>query len=413
MTPTLRSVLIVGASAAGLSAARTLRRAGYDGRVTLLGEECELPYKRPPLSKEILAGSAEPAAARLRMEDNLDLELRLGQRATSLDLAAREVQVTGGPPARFDGLVIATGSAPVNPWRKLKLSGVHTLRTLDDALALRDAFRSAQRLAVIGAGFIGAEVASAARARGLDVTMIETLRTPHATVLGHSVGTAVAALHRDNGTHLRLGTKVTGLAGRAEVSGVELDSGEVLPVDLVVVGIGAAPATGWLNGSGVGLAAGVVCDSSCAVLDTRGRAIDGIVAAGDVARWPNPLFRAEMRVEHWDNAITQGRAAALRLLGQAAPYAPVPYFWTDQYDTKLQFVGMAHPGNQVTVAEGSLASRSCVAVYGQGGVTIGALAVNMPHRMASYRQLVANRVPFPPSAQGAEAALAGRKQAET
>jgi 3-phenylpropionate/trans-cinnamate dioxygenase ferredoxin reductase component len=243
--------------------------------------------------------------------------------------------------------------------------------------------------------------------------MIETLRTPHATVLGHSVGTAVAALHRDNGTHLRLGTKVTGLAGRTGVSGVELDSGEVLPVDLVVVGIGAAPATGWLNGSGVGLAAGVVCDSSCAVLDTRGRAIDGVVAAGDVARWPNPLFRAEMRVEHWDNAITQGRAAALRLLGQAAPYAPVPYFWTDQYDTKLQFVGMAHPGNQVTVAEGSLASRSCVAVYGQGGVTIGALAVNMPHRMASYRQLVANRVPFPPSAQGAEAALAGRKQAET
>ena len=388
MAPVLRNVLIVGASLAGLSAARALRKAGYDGRLTLLGEEREPPYKRPPLSKEILAGTADASAARLRMDDTeLGLQLRLGERATGLDLPGRQVLLEQGPPVPFDGLVIATGSAPVNPWREQTLGGVHTLRTLADGLTLRDRLRRAERLVVIGAGFVGAEVASAARQQGLDVTMIEMLRTPHATSLGHVVGAAAAALHRDHGTHLRLSAKVTGLAGTGQVRGVTLDSGEFIEADLVVVGIGAAPATSWLTGSGVALAAGVICDSTCAVLDVSGQVIDGVVAAGDVARWFNPLFGADMRVEHWDNAVTQGKAAGLRLLGQQQPYAPVPYFWTDQYDTKLQFVGMAHPGNEVAVVEGSVASRSFIAAYGRGGVTVGALAMNMPHRVARYRRL--------------------------
>ena len=396
MTHALASVLIVGASAAGLNAARTLRRAGYEGQITLLGEETEPPYKRPPLSKEILTGAADPAVARLRMDDDLDLELRLGERAVGLDLAAREVVVEHGRPVRFDGLIIATGAAPLNPWRKLEIDGVFTLRTMADCLALRDRLGDARQLAVVGAGFVGAEVASVARGIGLDVTIIEMLRTPHATTLGHTVGAAVAALHRDHGTRLRLGAKVTGFTGHDHVQGVNLSNGEVIPADLVVVGIGAAPATDWLNGSGVALADGVVCDAFCSVLDIHGNVIERVVAAGDVARWPNPLFGSEMRVEHWDNAVTQGRAAALRLLGKSEPYAPVPYFWTDQYDRKLQFVGMAHPGNDVVVAEGSLASRSFVAAYGHDGVTVGALAMNMPHRMAHYRQLVAQRAPFPP-----------------
>lgn len=396
MAPELRSVLVVGASLAGLSAARALRKAGYDGELTLLGEEPELPYKRPPLSKEVLAGTADASATRLRMDDaDLRLDLRLGHRAVGLDLAARQVLVEHGPPVPFDGLVIATGSAPVNPWGGRQLAGVHTLRTLTDGLTLRDSLSAAQRLVVIGAGFVGAEVASVARQRGLDVTMIEMLRTPHATTLGHLVGAAAAALHRDNGTHLRLSAKVTGLVGDDHVRGVALDSGELVEADLVVVGIGAAPATTWLTGSGVALAAGVICDSTCAVLDVSGQVIDGVVAAGDVARWFNPLFGADMRVEHWDNAITSGRAAGLRLLGEQSAYAPVPYFWTDQYDSKLQFVGMAHPGNEVAVVEGSVASRSFVAAYGRGGVTVGALAMNMPHRMAHYRRLVAGRAPFP------------------
>jgi NADPH-dependent 2,4-dienoyl-CoA reductase/sulfur reductase-like enzyme len=405
----LGRVLIVGASAAGLSAARTLRRAGFEGRITLLGEEELPPYKRPPLSKEILIGTADPAVARLRMDPGLDLDLRLGERAVGLDLGAREVVLAGGARAGYDGLVIATGAAPVNPWGDLALDGVLTLRTMSDCLALRDRLGSARRLAVIGAGFVGAEVASVARGFGLDVTVIEMLRTPHATTLGHTVGAVLASVHRDHGTRLRLGVTVTGLAGQDQVRGVRLSGGEVIPADLVVVGIGAAPATGWLTGSGVALAAGVVCDETCAVLDIHGHVIDGVVAAGDVARWPNPLFGTEMRVEHWDNAVTQGRAAALRLLGQAVPYAPVPYFWTDQYESKLQFVGLAHPGNAVTVVEGSLASRSFVAAYGHDGITVGALTMNMPHRTARYRQLVTQRAPFPPARDEAGQPLAASR----
>jgi 3-phenylpropionate/trans-cinnamate dioxygenase ferredoxin reductase component len=392
----LRRVLIVGASIAGLSAARALRRAGYDGDLTLLGAETEPPYKRPPLSKELLTGAAGPDAVQLRRGDDLGLDLRLGQRAVGLDLAARRVALAAGPPVAFDGLVIATGAAPVHPWRDRRLPGVHTLRTLADALALRDGLADARRLVVIGAGFVGAEVASVARQRGLDVTMIELLRSPHATTLGHKVGGAAAALHRDHGTHLRLGARVAGLAGTSQVTGVVLDTGEVIPADLVLVGIGAAPATGWLDDSGVALASGVICDSTCAVLDTDGAVIDGVVAAGDAARWHHPLFGADLRVEHWDNAAAQGKAAALRLLGGTRPYAPVPYFWTDQYDTKLQFAGLAHPGNEVTITEGSLASRSFVAAYGRGGVTVGAAVMNLPHRMAAYHRLIAAGAAFPP-----------------
>ena len=285
---------------------------------------------------------------------------------------------------------------------------MHTLRTLADALALRAALADARRLVVIGAGFVGAEVASVARQQGLDVTMIELLRSPHATTLGHKVGAAAAALHRDHGTHLRLGARVAGLAGTSRVTGAVLDTGEVIPADLVLVGIGAAPATGWLDDSGVALASGVICDATCAVLDTDGAVIDRVVAAGDVARWHHSLFGVDLRVEHWDNAAAQGKAAALRLLGETRPYAPVPYFWTDQYDSKLQFAGLAHPGNEVTITEGSLASRSFVAAYGRGGVTVGAAAMNMPRRMAVYHRLIGAGAAFPPEPPPA-AAQPGRR----
>ena len=388
---TQRTIVIVGASLAGLRAAETLRREGYDERVVLVGAEMHLPYDRPPLSKELLAGEweAEHVALRKQPYDDLDLDMRLGRRATGLDVSARAVVLDGGETIAFDGLVVATGSRPRTIPGTPELDGIFVLRTLDDCLAIRSRLDAAPRVVVIGAGFIGSEVAATCRGRGLDVTVLEMLPTPLARAVGPVVGDACGRLHREHGVDLRCGVTVAGFEGHERVARVWLADGTALDADLVVVGVGVAPETDWLEGSGLTLDDGVVCDATCL-------AAPGVVAAGDVARWPNPLFDGEsMRVEHWTNATEQGVAAARRLLvdnaGAAEVFAPVPFVWSDQYDVKIQVVGSIRGDDEVAVVDGSLDEDKFVAVFGRGGRLVGALGFSRPRVVMQYRRLIAAR----------------------
>lgn len=384
-----RGAVVVGASLAGLRAVETLRAEGFDGPVTLIGKEDRLPYDRPPLSKEVLRGEMEPAKTALRAEekyDDLDLDLRLGQGAVSLDLTTREVELEGGERVSYELLVIATGATP----RTIAtgLDGVLVLRTLDDCLVLSRLLDLRARVVVVGAGFIGSEVAASCRARGVEVTVLEALPVPLVRALGPEMGEALAVLHRDHGVDLRCGVGVDDFEGSGRVERVLLTDGTKVDADVVVVGIGVAPVTGWLRGAGLKLDDGVVCDSMCAA------GAPGVVAAGDVARWHNPLYDEVMRVEHWDNANQQGRAAARTLLGKGEPFAPVPYFWSDQYDRKIQFVGRAAPYDEVRVVHGSVDERAFLALYRRGARVSGALAMNRPRLLMSYRNLIAERASF-------------------
>jgi len=388
----LERIAVVGASLAGLRAAESLRRLGYGGALVLVGAEKHLPYDRPPLSKELLQGRWEVDRIGLRRQpyEELELDLRLGVRATALDLAARELVLGDGVREPFDALVLATGASPRRLRGQPDLPGVHLLRTLDDALALRAALEARPRVLVVGAGFIGAEVAASCRARGLQVTLVEPLPVPLARGLGEAMGRVCAELHRDQGVDLRCGVGVSGFQGHQRIERVTLSDGSSVEADLVVVGIGAAPETGWLEGSGLRLDDGVVCDAFCA-------AAPGVFAAGDVARWHNPLFGEEMRVEHWSNAAEQGSYVAERLAGTdlgAQPFAPVPFFWSDQYGVKIQFAGRMRPDDEVRLVAGSLAERKFTALYGRAGRLSGVLAWSRPRDLAKYRRLIAAATPF-------------------
>ncbi|HYV59354.1 MAG TPA: FAD-dependent oxidoreductase, partial [Acidimicrobiia bacterium] len=387
-----RTIAVVGASLAGLRAAETLRREGYDGRLALVGAESHLPYDRPPLSKELLAGEWEPDQIALRKQpyDDLELDLRLGRRATRLDAVERVVELDGGGDRlEFDGLVVATGARPRTLPGTPALDGIFLLRTLDDCLAIRAHFERRPRVVVIGAGFIGSEVAATCRGRGLQVTVLEMLATPLERAVGPIVGDACGRLHRDHGVDLRCGVTVAGFEGADRVERVRLADGSTIDADLVVVGVGVVPETRWLEHSGLSLDDGVVCDETCL-------AAPGIVAAGDVARWPNLLFDGErMRVEHWTNATEQGVAAARRLLvedpGAAEAFAPVPFVWSDQYDVKIQVVGSIRGDDEVAVADGSLEEHRFVALFGRGGRLVGALGFSRPRLVMQYRRLIAER----------------------
>ena len=392
MTQAPRAVTIVGASLAGLNAGEALRREGFDGRVTLIGAENHLPYDRPPLSKQVLAGDWEPERAALTDPEELEedgIEARLGVRATALDLAARELTLHTGETVEFDGLVIATGARCRTMPGTEGISGVHVLRSLDDCLALRADFEAMpQRVVVVGAGFIGAEVAATARGRGLDVTMVEALPTPLSRVLGDEMGEVCAEVHRDHGVDLRTAVGVERISGDGRVERVTLSDGSTIDADVVVVGIGVIPNTEWLDGSGLEVDDGVVCDASCL-------AADRVTAAGDVARWPNELFGETMRVEHWDNAAQQGAHAARRLLDAAVgPFTPVPWFWSDQYDRKIQLAGRVRGDDEVRVVTGSVEERRFAAIYGRAGRIVGVLGFNRPRHVMRYRALIEQRASF-------------------
>ena len=381
------SVSIVGASLAGYWAAETLRRDGFKGRISLIGDEPHAPYDRPPLSKRFLAGDLDddrlPLTTAEKLAD-LGLEMRLGCRATGLDVATRTLEVDGVAEP-YDGLLIATGARCRNLPGTAGLAGVHTLRTRDDAEAIRDALANgARRVVVVGAGFIGAEVASTAIGRGAEVTMVEALEAPFGRVLGVEMGAVMADVHRRHGVDLRTGVGVDEVLGDDRLSGVRLANGATLEADLLVVGIGVVPNTDWLEGSGLTLDDGVVCDETCL-------AAPDVAAAGDVARWANPRYGEVMRVEHWDNAVQQGVHAARRLLQsdeEATPYAPVPWFWTDQYDRKVQLAGRPHTDDEVRVVAGSTAEHRFAAFYGRDGRFTAALGMNRPRQVMQSKGLL-------------------------
>ena len=387
----LEHVAVVGASLAGLRAIEALREAGFDGRITAVGAEPHLPYDRPPLSKQVLAGTWEPESTMLAPVgasiDGLDVDWRLGSAASSLDLAARRVELADGTSVDFDGLVVATGASVRTLPGQPGLPGIHTLRTLDDCLALKaDLDATPQRVVVVGAGFIGAEVAATARTKGLDVTLLEALAVPLERALGPVIGAVCADVHREQGVDVRLSTGVEGFVGEDRVEGVVLTDGSTVAADVVVVGVGVAANTSWLAGSGLQIDNGVVCDETCL-------AAPGVVAAGDVARWPNRRFGEIMRVEHWDNAQEQGAHAARRLLHAdgdgAEAYEPVPWFWSDQYDRKIQLAGRSGPDDEVVVVDGSLEERRFVALYGRAGRLVGVLGFNRPAQVMRYRHQIA------------------------
>jgi 3-phenylpropionate/trans-cinnamate dioxygenase ferredoxin reductase subunit len=399
---TLETILVIGGSLAGLRGAEALRRLGFSGRLVFIGEETRQPYDRPPLSKEILRGDREPEQITLAKPENfeaLDLDLRLGRRATQLDVAGRSVTLDDGERIEYDGALLATGAAPRRLSAGVAVSGVHVLRSLDDCLALRTELDASPRVAVVGAGFIGAEVAASCRARGLDVTLIEALPLPLANAIGPEVGQVIADEHRDHGVRLRLGVGVDGFAGDGHVSGVRLSDGSSIPADVVVVGIGVTPNTGWLEGSGLELDNGIVCDATCAT------AAPGVVAAGDVARWHNPLFDENMRIEHWTNAVEQANHAARRLLeGESVgAFASVPFVWSDQYDRKIQSVGRIRPDDEVRIVHGTTAERRFVALYGRKGKLTGAIALNRVRQLMGYRRSIREGILFEQAVSQAEA----------
>ena len=400
-------IAIVGGSLAGLRSAEALRRRGYDGRIVFVGEEPERPYDRPPLSKEVLTGVREAeqiALSKPEKFDALELDLRLGRRADSLDLDDRAVVLADGERLRFDGLIIATGASARALPGAPTLPGIHTLRTLNDCLTLRRELETSPRVVVVGAGFIGAEVAATCRGRGLDVTLVEALPLPLANALPPTIGAVCADVHRDAGVDLRCGVGVDEIFGDDRVEGIRLADGARIPADVVVIGIGVVPNTSWLESSGLAIDNGVVCDASLAT------AAPGVVAAGDVARWHHPLWNESIRVEHWTNAVEQADAAAARLLagpGGAKPFAAVPFVWSDQYDRKFQSAGRFAPDDEMRVFHGSLEERRFVALFRRGDRLSGALAVNRVRQLIGYRRMIQEGVAWKDAIAQAESADAG------
>jgi 3-phenylpropionate/trans-cinnamate dioxygenase ferredoxin reductase subunit len=382
--------VVVGGGMAGASAVETLRREGFAGRIVLVGAEPHLPYERPPLSKELLIGAIPeakifPRDAAFYTEQRI--ETQLAARAVGLDTRARTVALAGGTELRYDRLLIATGGEA----RRLAvpgadLPGVMYLRTLEDARLLAAALRARAEqgghVVIVGAGFIGAEVASGCRQLGIAVTMLEILPVPLGRALGDQIGAIYAAIHQAHGVDLRLGEGVAEMRGTGRVEEVVTTAGATVPCGLVVVGVGMRPADEWLRASGLALGDGVLVDAYCQT------SASGVFAAGDVASWPYGPEGQRVRLEHYDNALRQGEAAARNMLGQQRPYTPVPYFWSDQYGLRLQYVGHARAWDQMAL-RGQPGEGSFMAFYLEGGRLRAALAMNQMRELGTLKRLVA------------------------
>lgn len=378
---TQHTIAVVGASLAGLRAVQALRREGFEGGVTLIGAESHLPYNRPPLSKSVLRGDDEIT---LPGAEELGDQWVKGRHAVRLSAADQRLTLDDGSEIRYDGLVIATGARP----RRLPehLEGVHTLRTIEDSLTLRAALAAGPRhVVVVGGGFIGGEVASTARALGLAVSLVDAAPYPMKNVLGPEAARWLAGQHRSNGVELVSGTRVTGVDGNGRVTGVRLGDGRTLPADLVIAGMGVVPNTEWLEGSGLTLDDGVVCDET---LFARG--VANVVAAGDVARWSHSLYGGRLvRVEHWSNANDQGAVAAVNLLAgpeSAKPFADVPSFATHVHGARVQIAGLPHLADASRTVAGHPEEDRFTIAFAKDGVLVGAVAVNSPRDLIRIKR---------------------------
>ncbi len=377
---------------AGVRTVKALRRKGFDGEIVLIGEENELPYERPPLSKQFLTSEDQIEPKQLEPQCFYDgIDLRLGRRAVSLNRRERSITLDDESVVRADDVVIATGSVARTLPALEGVAGVTPLRTVADARRIRDAFAKSPRVVVVGGGFIGCEVAASARQRELDVTIVEALHAPIIRGLGALVGDTIAAMHRENGVTVHLDSTVASFEADHRIRAITLTDGTRLEADLLVVGIGANPRTDWLDHSGLEVRNGVVCDEHCRAQGGGGH----VWAAGEVACWPSRRFGESLRIEHWTNSAEQGNALAASLLdGDAArPYDPVPYIWSDQYGQRFQIVGRVSAHDQTMLMHGSLRQRQFAVGYWRDGRLRGVAARDMPEMVAEAREQLGNRSP--------------------
>lgn len=397
-------IVIVGASLAGLAAAATLRRERFTGSLTMIGEEPHRPYDRPPLSKQVLDGWISPELTGLPHAGELDARWLLGAPATGLDMAGKQVVLGDGDTVDYDRLLIATGTR-ARPWfdeAEAALDGVFLLRTRDDAAALQRWLADRPgRVLVVGAGFTGCEVASACRERGVPVTVVERGPTPLVGALGEVVGAVAADLQRQHGVDLHCGLTVTSLEGDTRLRRAYLSDGTAIDADAAVVALGAVRNTEWLRGSGLAAGPlGVGCDAGCRAFDVNGVTTDDIFVAGDVARFPHPLYQYQLlALEHWGNAVTQGEIAAHNMVSTPTarwPHLPSPVFWSAQFGSNIKSVGVPTFADQVVLAQGSVAERRFVAAYGHRGRLTAAVAFNQGKWLEFYQRLIEAAAPFPP-----------------
>jgi NADPH-dependent 2,4-dienoyl-CoA reductase/sulfur reductase-like enzyme len=412
----VHNIVIVGASLAGTRAAETLRAEGFTGTITMVGDEPHKPYDRPPLSKNFLAGEWDTDRIALRKPEALDelqLTWKLGAAATALNTKNSSITLATGETITYDGLIIATGGVVRRLPNQPALAGIHVLRSIDDAEHLRTELHEGTRVVVIGAGFIGLEAAATATKRGASVTVLEGLDAPLIRALGPEMGRAIGDVHTRNGVTIRCGVSVASINGTTRVESISLANGEEVPADVVIVGIGVAPATSWCEGSGLTIADGIVCNAQL------NAGPENVFAAGDVLRWPNHLFtdvEETMRVEHWTNAAEQGAHAAKNLLAalnntEQTPYEAVPFFWSDQFDARIQFLGRVTKDAVAQVVAGNPADGKWCAMYVANNRLVGVLGVSMPKLVMPSRALLSThtsvedarahfaRVTAPPPAQ--------------
>ncbi len=376
-------IAVVGASLAGLRFVEALRRKDYAGRITVIGAENRLPYDRPPLSKQFLVDAWEEDRLSLARDgvEGLSADWKLGCSATALDSEGKRLTLSNGDIVEADAIVIATGTRARRLPFGRDLAGVIELRTIEDALKLRTALEGACRVVVVGAGFIGMEVAASCRQKGLEVSVVEPLSAPLIRGLGPVLGERVAQRHREAGVVFHLGIGVDGFEGEGQVTGVTLSNGETLPADVVIVGVGAAPATEWLEGAGLEVENGVLCDA------TGFTGCDGVFALGDCARWLNPRYPERPRFEHWTSAVEQADVVAERIVnGEAEAFAPIPYVWTDQFDLRVAMAGEIREGDEMHICLGSLEEDRFLALFGREGKLSAAVGFRRPRQLNACRR---------------------------